>query len=273
MRGALGCPCTLASRRHLPKDASKYPSTGAPHFSTISLPTKTTFPQYTAPLSIDGLTLDENRYRFGINSSLLNHLLANLRLALVMGIPVEINTVLTDINTARLKPFLDELLRLRSQHNTPLVCVPRAVRVKRTLALSPDRIEAFVYFVRNQLGYQLYEAVRRTKFELSQRSEAVFEFECGPMRIHETVTRAAFEEWIRPELTAIRRSVDDVLASAGVVAAAVDRVFLTGGSSLVPAVRRLFVERFGSAKIAGGDELTSVARGLALRAASEEISR
>jgi hypothetical chaperone protein len=43
-------------------------------------------------------------------------------------------------------------------------------------------------------------------------------------------------------------------------------VFLTGGSSFVPAVRRIFENRFGVSKIRTGDEFTSVARGLALRA-------
>jgi hypothetical chaperone protein len=47
----------------------------------------------------------------------------------------------------------------------------------------------------------------------------------------------------------------------------VDRVFLTGGSSLVPAVRRIFEDRFGAERVQTGDEFTSVARGLALRAA------
>jgi hypothetical chaperone protein len=47
----------------------------------------------------------------------------------------------------------------------------------------------------------------------------------------------------------------------------VDRVFLTGGSSLVPAVRRIFETRFGKDRIRSGNEFTSVAHGLALRAA------
>ena len=44
----------------------------------------------------------------------------------------------------------------------------------------------------------------------------------------------------------------------------VDRVFLTGGTSLVPAVRRLFEERFGPHRVAAGGEFVSVAEGLAL---------
>jgi hypothetical chaperone protein len=51
----------------------------------------------------------------------------------------------------------------------------------------------------------------------------------------------------------------------------VDKVFLTGGSSFVPAVRRIFSSRFGESKIETGGEFTSVARGLALRAL--DISR
>jgi hypothetical chaperone protein len=47
---------------------------------------------------------------------------------------------------------------------------------------------------------------------------------------------------------------------------AVDRVFMTGGTSLVPAVRALFASRFGGDKLRGGEEMTSVGRGLALAA-------
>jgi len=60
--------------------------------------------------------------------------------------------------------------------------------------------------------------------------------------------------------------LDGVLAQAGVTGAEVDRVFATGGSSLVPAVRTRLAARFGEAKLEGGEELTSVAWGLAARA-------
>jgi hypothetical chaperone protein len=63
--------------------------------------------------------------------------------------------------------------------------------------------------------------------------------------------------------------VDRLLNTSGVSPGDVDHVFLTGGSSFVPAVRNIFIERFGLPKITGGRELTSVATGLALRAAEE----
>jgi hypothetical chaperone protein len=58
--------------------------------------------------------------------------------------------------------------------------------------------------------------------------------------------------------------VDQVLAQAGVAVEGIDRVFLTGGTSFVPAVRRIFEQRFGAAKISAGGEFVSVAEGLVL---------
>jgi hypothetical chaperone protein len=93
-----------------------------------------------------------------------------------------------------------------------------------------------------------------------------FHFRDGSMNIRIPVTRAAFEGWIADELRAIEQCVDSLLHSSGISRREVDRVFLTGGSSLVPAVRRIFTVRFGEKRIRTGNEFISVARGLALRA-------
>ena len=85
------------------------------------------------------------------------------------------------------------------------------------------------------------------------------------MTIRADVTRSDFETWISEELSAIENSLDALLSKTGIAPQEVDRVFLTGGSSLVPSVRRIFESRFGPEKIRTGDEFTSVARGLALR--------
>ena len=60
------------------------------------------------------------------------------------------------------------------------------------------------------------------------------------------------------------RPLDAALDDAAITAGQVDRVFLTGGSSLVPAVRRIFETRFGEARVVAGGEFVSVAEGLAL---------
>jgi hypothetical chaperone protein len=130
----------------------------------------------------------------------------------------------------------------------------------------PERIQALIHLIQGELAYQLHEAVRRTKFELSVHSETMFTFRCDPVAMNIRVTRDEFEKWIESELAAISACVDRLLDTTGVSPAAIDHVFLTGGSAFVPAVRAIFVKRFGLAKISGGEELTSVAMGLALRA-------
>lgn len=52
-----------------------------------------------------------------------------------------------------------------------------------------------------------------------------------------------------------------------------DRVFLTGGSSFVPAVRKIFEERFEAPRVVVGGEFTSAAMGLALRSLNLGVPR
>ncbi len=139
----------------------------------------------------------------------------------------------------------------------------------RRSAIIPERLEAFVHLIKSEMGFRLHEAVRRTKFELSTQTEALFEFHCEPVSISKTVTRLDFEKWIDPEVQQMAGCVDRLLNATGVSAHDIDHVFLTGGSSFVPAVRNIFVERFGLDKITGGEELTSVATGLSLCASKQ----
>ena len=133
-------------------------------------------------------------------------------------------------------------------------------------ALEPDRIEALINLIDEDLGYQLHQAVQRLKIELSYKETARFQFRDGSMNIQSVVTREEFESWIIDDLESIERCVDGLLETTGISPSAVDRVFLTGGTSFVPAVRRIFETRFTQPRVRTGNEFTSVARGLALRA-------
>jgi hypothetical chaperone protein len=144
--------------------------------------------------------------------------------------------------------------------------VMEILKTARLRALEPEKIEALISLIDEDLGYHLHQAVQRVKFELSHAREAEFHFRDGSMDISMAVTREAFEGWIAEELHAIEHCIDSLLDTSGVTRRQVDRVFLTGGTSLVPAVRRIFEQRFGEDRIRTGNEFISVARGLALRA-------
>ncbi len=133
-------------------------------------------------------------------------------------------------------------------------------------ALEPEKIEALRTVVEHDLGYRLHQAVQRVKVELSQRQEAEFVLDAEALHLRTPVARVDFEAWIEPELTRMQSSLNELLRDTGTAPGEVDRVFLTGGTSLVPAVQRVFTSRFGEERVQSGEAFTSVAYGLALMA-------
>jgi hypothetical chaperone protein len=131
-------------------------------------------------------------------------------------------------------------------------------------ALIPEKIDRMIALIENEQGFALYDAVGKLKRTLSEAEAARFSFTGGGVEIEADVDRSQFEQWISPDLLRIELAMDAALEQAGRTTGAIDRVFLTGGSSLIPAIRALFDRRFGSDRIAIGDELTSIAHGLAL---------
>jgi hypothetical chaperone protein len=144
--------------------------------------------------------------------------------------------------------------------------VMEILKSARLRALEPEKIEALITLIDEDLGYQLHQAVQRVKYELSRADHAQFHFRDGSMDLNIAVTRGEFESWIAEDLQTVENCIESLLKASGIDRRQVDRVFLTGGTSLVPAVRRIFAARFGEDRIRTGDEFVSVARGLALRA-------
>jgi len=140
----------------------------------------------------------------------------------------------------------------------------------RKLAAVSDReteLEALATIVEMDMGFALYRVIGDLKAALSRQDRATLLFEGEGVRIETEVTRADFESWIAPDLARIDGAIDEALQLAGLAASGVDAVFITGGTSYVPAVRALFDRRFPGEKIHQGDAFQSVASGLALMAA------
>ncbi|THD74388.1 MAG: Hsp70 family protein [Phenylobacterium sp.] len=149
----------------------------------------------------------------------------------------------------------------------------REIRALLREAVEPEKIARLVETLDENYGYQLYRAVSRLKEALSADEAAEFRFEAGSIAIARQVRRTEFEGWIAPELSQIEGAVDRALADAGLDSGQIDRVFLTGGSSLVPAVRAIFQRRFAAERIETGAELESIAAGLALIGRERDLSR
>jgi hypothetical chaperone protein len=167
-------------------------------------------------------------------------------------------------------------IRLERWHHLSLLRGREVLEMLRGVhaqSLEPEKIGALIHFIKENLGFHLHRAVQKVKSDLSNASRAKFQFSDGFVDLEADVERASFEEWISEELGQIERCVDSLLTTANVLPKDVDMVFLTGGSSFVPAVRRIFETRFGAQRIRGGNEFTSVARGLALKAMDLHLAR
>ncbi|HVE85454.1 MAG TPA: Hsp70 family protein, partial [Myxococcales bacterium] len=120
-------------------------------------------------------------------------------------------------------------------------------------------IEALHDLVVHNLGFQLFRAIERAKVELSSAEEARIDYDEDRIHVHVPLRREQFEEHCRPLLDELEACVSGLLERTG---DRIDAVFLTGGSSYIPAVRRIFSDRFGEAKIRTADAFTSVVEGL-----------
>jgi len=161
----------------------------------------------------------------------------------------------------------DQLALLRASRDM------REIRALEKSAKDPEKIAQLIEVLDENYGYRLYRSVSRLKEALSRETAAEFRFEAGSIGIVRDVARTDFEGWIAPELAQIETAVDAALADANLTAAGVDRIFLTGGSSLVPAVRSIFHRKFDPARIETGAELESIAAGLSLMARERDLSR
>jgi hypothetical chaperone protein len=140
--------------------------------------------------------------------------------------------------------------------------------IRQILATCDDRIAfgRLQDLIDNNYGFKLFQAIERTKCALSFQEQAQLDFSESASEFHQTITRGEFERMISTDVHRIERAVDATLASSEVRPEEIDAAFITGGSSYIPSIRRLFVERFGEQKLANADAFTSVGFGLGLAA-------
>jgi hypothetical chaperone protein len=154
--------------------------------------------------------------------------------------------------------------RLLSWNEMSLIREKKTRELIELMLKSSDRkpaIQALHDLVMYNLGFRLYRAIERAKVQLSTEHEAVLEFDEERIHIHERLTRDEFEAASAPLIDELEACADELLARVP-SGLRIDSVFLTGGSSHVPAVQRLFARKFGAERLRTADAFTSVVEGL-----------
>lgn len=130
-------------------------------------------------------------------------------------------------------------------------------------SLAPEAIKALLQIVDEDLGFVMYRAVEAAKRAAAFGHPGTIEAIEYEFPLQETLTPLEFETTAQPLIVEISHKLDEVLENAEVKFSEVDAVFLTGGTSHIPSIRRIFSDRFGPEKIRARNNFTSVVDGLA----------
>jgi hypothetical chaperone protein len=129
-------------------------------------------------------------------------------------------------------------------------------------AAEPDKVGRLLAVIAKRLGHRVAFAVEDAKIALSADTDATVALDFVEQDLAAAATRCGFQRAIHSRTDRLYRTARDCIAAAGLGGAAIDTIFLTGGSSRVPAVRAAIAEAAPAARLASGSDLLSVASGL-----------
>ncbi len=144
--------------------------------------------------------------------------------------------------------------------------VREALRGIKMTADDPAAITNLENLIEDNNGFLLFQALEKAKIELSSYEKSMIFFREQGLEIKEAVERKEFEAAIRGQIGKIAACIDETVQKAGLKPEEIDVVFTTGGTSHIPIVKDLFVQRFGREKMRQREAFTSVAYGLGLSA-------
>jgi hypothetical chaperone protein len=134
-------------------------------------------------------------------------------------------------------------------------------------AVEPDKLKAMQNLMQQKDGHWLALQVEAAKISLSNEPVATLDLSRIGAGSEVTLARPVFDQAIDELVGRVGRTVQSLLADAGLTADAVDTVFFTGGSSGVPLLRQRVGELLPAARRVEGDLFGSIGAGLAIDAA------
>jgi hypothetical chaperone protein len=140
-------------------------------------------------------------------------------------------------------------------------------------AMEPEKIERLLRVLEQRKGHELLAGVESAKIELSCADLATLGLGDSVADFSREITRAELEEVVADSLQRMRTRIDDVLEMAGLTPDSVSTVFLTGGATRMPSVRKAVAAAVPAARLIEGDTFGSVASGLGLDAAKRFAGR
>jgi hypothetical chaperone protein len=162
-------------------------------------------------------------------------------------------------------PFVD----LATWHRIHTIAsAPNLLIFRQILAdcADPAGFERYVEVVTRGTGHLIAARVEQAKIDLSSRKSVEIDLTDTLDGLRAPVSKPGFEGAISGELDRLGSAVEATLAASGRPGSDISALFLTGGTSAVPAVKAVMTQLLPRAKTIEGDLFNSVGFGLALEA-------
>lgn len=162
-------------------------------------------------------------------------------------------------------PFVD----LATWHRIHAIATPaNMITLKQILAdcEDPEPFGRYIDVITSHRGHLIAAAVEQAKIDLSARADVDIDLRAVVPRLSVHTDAASFEVSIADELERLAATVLATLKACGRKDTAITTIFLTGGTSAVPAVKRVMTQLLPRAATIEGDLFNSVGFGLALEA-------
>jgi hypothetical chaperone protein len=128
----------------------------------------------------------------------------------------------------------------------------------------PDLIQRLIHVLEDHLGHRLAMTVERAKIALSESDAFGLPLGWVEPGLVADFQQADFETATDELCRSIAGMVRRCLADAGLAPGRIDAVFLTGGSTLLPNVRRAILGELPDSRVVEGDKFGSVGLGLTI---------
>ncbi|SDQ16743.1 Hsp70 family protein [Pseudovibrio sp. Tun.PSC04-5.I4] len=133
----------------------------------------------------------------------------------------------------------------------------------RREAAQPHLVERLREVIRAKDGHALATRVEQAKIDLSSADIATVKIELEEEDVLLEMSTTEFRAAIDASICKIEQTINEALSNAGVTGDQINSMFLTGGTTRIPLLRRHFQELLPNATIVEGDVFGAVGLGLA----------
>jgi hypothetical chaperone protein len=127
-------------------------------------------------------------------------------------------------------------------------------------------IKRAITVLQKHLGHYLLQSAENAKIKLSSFLNHTLDISKVEHDLHVLISRENFESYSLPLIHQLHKTIETTLTTAGIHANQIDSVFLTGGTTQIPAVYHMIKNMFQNSQLITGDIYGSVGKGLAIEA-------